>query len=102
MLSANKLIMPHTEACCRLCMLSADQLMMLHMNAGCRCAECSDESLKLMTSAVAVSCEADLCQVFHVWRLDVHHIEALLGVVQVPQVDSQVITGDESLLITAD
>ena len=55
-----------------------------------------------MTSAVAVSCEADLCQVFHVWRLDVHHIEALLGVVQVPQVDSQVITGDECLLITAD
>lgn len=34
-------------------------------------------------------------------RLDVHHIEALVSVIKMPQVHPQVITGDESLLITA-
>lgn len=43
-----------------------------------------------------------LCQVFHVGRLDVHHVETLIGVVKMPQVHSQVITGNECLLVTAD
>ncbi len=42
-----------------------------------------------------------LCQVLHVGRLDVHHIEALIGVIQMPQVDTQIITGDEGFLVTA-
>ena len=43
-----------------------------------------------------------LCQIFHVWWFDVHHIEALTGVVQMPQVHSEVIARNEGLLITAD
>ena len=42
-----------------------------------------------------------LCQVLHVGRFDVHHIEALIGVIQMPQVDTQIITGDEGFLVTA-
>ncbi len=42
-----------------------------------------------------------LCQILHVGRLDVHHIEALIGVIQMPQVDTQIITGDEGFLVTA-
>lgn len=41
-----------------------------------------------------------LCQVFHVGWFDVHYVEALIGVVKMPQVYSQVITGDERFLIT--
>lgn len=49
-----------------------------------------------------VALSSHLCQILHVWRFDVHHIEALVGVIQMPQVDTQVITRDEGLLITAD
>lgn len=45
---------------------------------------------------------ACLCQVFHVGRFDVHDIEALIRVVKMPQVYSQVITGNEGFLVTAD
>ncbi len=43
-----------------------------------------------------------LCEVLHVWRLDVHDVKALVGVIKMPQVDTQIITRDERLLVTAD
>ena len=49
-----------------------------------------------------VALSSHLCQILHVWRFDIHHIEALVGVIQMPQIDTQVITRDEGLLITAD
>ena len=41
-----------------------------------------------------------LCQVLHVGGLDVHHIETLVSVIEMPQIHPQVIAGDEGLLIT--
>lgn len=49
---------------------------------------------------VKFSCSDDFCELFHVGRLDVDNVEALVLDVQVPEVDSQVIATDESLSVT--
>jgi hypothetical protein len=45
------------------------------------------------------SCD-DLGKFLHVGRLDIHNVEALVLDVEVPQVDSEIITADEGLAIT--
>ncbi len=43
-----------------------------------------------------------LRQLFHVGRLDVHNVEALILDVQIPEVNAQVVATDERLAITVD
>jgi hypothetical protein len=42
----------------------------------------------------------DFGQLFHVCGLDIHNVEALVLYVEIPQIDSQIITADECLPIT--
>lgn len=51
---------------------------------------------------VELSSGDDLGQLLHVRRLDVHDIEALVLDVEIPKVDSQIITADKGLSITVD
>jgi hypothetical protein len=44
----------------------------------------------------------NLCKLFHVRRLNVHDVEALVLDVQVPEVYAQVVTADEGLPIAVD
>ena len=44
----------------------------------------------------------DFRQLFHIRRLDIHDVEALILYVQVPQVYPQVVRADECLAITID
>lgn len=48
------------------------------------------------------SCRDHLCQLFHICWLDVDDIEALVLDVQIPQVDTEIITTDECLPIAID
>lgn len=45
---------------------------------------------------------AHLCQVFHVGRLDVYNVEALVSDFEVPQVDAQVVGREEGFLVAVD
>jgi len=48
-------------------------------------------------------CSRDnFCQLFHVRRLNVHDVEALVLDVQVPEIYAQIITADEGLSVTVD
>lgn len=44
----------------------------------------------------------DFGQLFHVCRLDVHDVEALILDVEVPEVDSEIIAADKCLTIAVD
>lgn len=48
---------------------------------------------------VKLCCGNDLCEFLHVGRLDIDNVKALILNVQVPQVDPQIVTADESLSI---
>ncbi len=41
----------------------------------------------------------DLCELFHVCRFDVDDVEALILNVEIPEVDSKIVTADECLAI---
>ena len=47
-------------------------------------------------------CSDDLGQLFHVRRLDVHNIEALVLYVEIPKVDAKIVTAYERLSVTVD
>lgn len=49
-----------------------------------------------------LSCGDDLRQLLHVCRFDIHDVEALVLDIEVPEIDSQVVTADESLPIAVD
>ena len=44
----------------------------------------------------------DLCKLFHVGRLDINNVEALVLDVEVPEVDSQIVATNECLSIAVD
>jgi hypothetical protein len=51
---------------------------------------------------VKFSCRYDLGQLFHVRRLDVNDVEALVLNVEIPQVDPKIIAADKGLTIAVD
>jgi hypothetical protein len=51
---------------------------------------------------VEFSCRNDLGQLFHVRRLDVDNVEALVLNVEIPQIDPEIIAADEGLAIAVD
>lgn len=48
---------------------------------------------------VELGCRDDFGQLLHVCRLDIHDIETLVLDVEVPQVDSEIVTADKGLAI---
>lgn len=44
----------------------------------------------------------DFCQLFHIGRLDINNIEALILNVEVPQIDPEIVTAYERLAIAVD
>jgi hypothetical protein len=56
----------------------------------------------IATLRVEFCCSDNLCKFFHICRLDVHNIEALILNVEVPQIDSEVIATNKRLAITVD
>jgi hypothetical protein len=47
------------------------------------------------------SCD-NFCQFFHIGRFDVNNVETLILYVEVPEIDSQIVTADKSLPIAVD
>lgn len=52
------------------------------------------------TDGVEFGSSDNFCQLFHIRRLNVNNIEALVLNIQIPEVDPEVIAADEGLAIT--
>lgn len=49
---------------------------------------------------VTLGSSDDLGQFFHVGRLDIDNIEAVISCLEIPEIDAKIISGDKSLGIT--
>lgn len=56
----------------------------------------------ITTCRVELSSRNHLCQLLHVCRFDINNVETLILNVQVPEVDSKVVTADKGLAVTVD
>ena len=51
---------------------------------------------------VELSRRYDLCELFHVRRLDIHYVKALILDIEIPQVYRQVVRADECFAVAVD